>query len=147
MPEAPARPKDPHHAERHRLGKVLDRADAKIERLLDAYADGALELAEYKARREAVQGDVEQARRRLGELDQSTPAAPPRTAVITWAELWSTMSVEERRSAATALLEQVRIQRDKTVVLVPRWAGTPTTVAFKHRGQVPSLQPAPQSMS
>ncbi len=60
---------------------LLDRADAKIERLLDAYTDGALNLAEYKARREA-------------------------------------MSDEERRSVVTQMLQQVRINRDKTVVLV-----------------------------
>ncbi len=56
------------------------------------------------------------------------------------------MTVEERRSVATAMLEQVRINRDKTVALVPRW-GSVTTMTFTERGQVPSLQPAPQSES
>ncbi len=53
------------------------------------------------------------------------------------------MTVEERRSVATEMLEQVRIQRDKTVVLVPRWADTVTTVTFTNRAQVPILQGAP----
>ena len=146
FPEAQAKRQDPHHAERQRLNKLLDRADAKIERLLDAYTDGAVALVEYKARREVVRRDVEQARRRLSELAQPTLDAPPPIAVIKWAELWSTMSVEERRSGASAMLEQVRVQRDKTVVLVPRW-GVTTTVTFTSRAQVPALPPAPESRS
>ena len=50
------------------------------------------------------------------------------------------MTVEERRSVATAMLEQVRINSDKTVVLVPRWSAS-TTVTFTNRGQAPALQP------
>ncbi len=56
------------------------------------------------------------------------------------------MSVEERRAVATAMLEQVRVQCDKTVVLVPRWSPA-TTVTFTGRAQVPALPPAPESKS
>ena len=64
---------------------------------------------------------------------------PTASAVSTFAELWSTMTVEERRSVATGMLEEVRINRDKTVVLVPRWSAS-TTVTYSGRGQVPALQ-------
>ncbi len=40
------------------------------------------------------------------------------------------------------MLEQVRVNRDKTVVLVPRWSAS-TTVTYSGRGQVPALQSAP----
>ncbi len=146
FPEAQAKRQDPHNAERQRLNKLLDRADTKIERLLDAYTEGALELAQYKARREVVQRDVEQARRRLNELDQPEPQAPSAADVSSFADLWSTTSVEDRRSVVTAMLEQVRVNRDKTVVLVPRWSPS-TTVTYSGRTQVPALQPAPPSTS
>ncbi len=40
------------------------------------------------------------------------------------------------------MLEQVRVNRDKTVVLVPRWSAS-TTVTYSGREQVPALQSAP----
>ncbi len=143
---ASRRPRDPHQAERRRLNKVLNGAQAKSERLLDAFTDGALTLPEYKARRAAVKGDVEQARARLNELDQTKPEAPTAATISRFADLWPTLSVEARRDVASALLRSVHVNRDKTVVLVPRW-GASTTVTYTRRGQVPSLQPAPQSTS
>ncbi len=70
LEQAPKRqPRDPQEAERRRLTKLLDTQQAKLNRLLDAYTDGALDLAAYKRRRSEIEHDVEDARRRLAELD------------------------------------------------------------------------------
>ncbi len=60
-----------------------------------------------------------------------------------FAELWPTLSVEARRDVASALLRSVHVNRDKTVVLVPRWSAS-TTVTYSRRGQVPALQSHPE---
>ncbi len=41
---------------------------------------------------------------------------------------------------ATRMLEQVRINRDRTVVLVPRRGEAVTTITFTNRAQTPILQ-------
>ncbi len=68
---------------------------------------------------------LSETRRRLNKFDKSKPQVPPAAAVSTFAELWSTLSVEERRSVTTALLEQVRVNQDKIVVLVRAGAPAP----------------------
>ncbi len=140
LADAPRPRQDPHQAERRRLGKVIAAADAKLSRLLDAYADGAsgVDLAEYKRRREAVQLEVEQARRRLTELDEPQTQVPAPAVVQSFADAWPALSVDARRDVVRALLSAVRICQDKSVELVPRW-GEPATVTFTRRGQAPHL--------
>ncbi len=132
---APNRPaRDPLEAERRRLTKVLDNAQGKSDRLLDAYTDGALELAKYKRRRGQVQDDVGAAQVRLAELD-ATPAREPAAPVVRgFADLWPTLSVEVRRDVAAALLTSVRVQQDRTLEIQPRW-GEPVTITFQQAWQ------------
>jgi hypothetical protein len=56
---AERQPWNPQEAERRRLAKLHDNAQGKIDRLLDAYTDGALGLADYKCRRADIQAEVE----------------------------------------------------------------------------------------
>jgi chromosome segregation ATPase len=139
LAQAPKRqPRDPLEAERRRLAKLLDTAQGKIDRLLDAYTDGALDLADYKRRRSEVQTQVEDAQRRFAELD-ATPAQEPAAPVVrSFADTWPTLRVEVRRDVAGALLTGVRVCQDKTVEILPRW-GEPVTITFTKRGRVPHL--------
>ncbi len=51
LQQAPKRqPRNPREAERRRLTKLLDTAQNKIDRLLDACTDSARDLADYKRR-------------------------------------------------------------------------------------------------
>ncbi len=139
---APRRPGDPDPGGTATAPQAPRGAASKNQRLLDAYTDGVLTLTEYKARREAVQQEVETAQTRLRDLDRPEPTAPSARTVGAFADLWPALSVEARRDVASALLRAVQIRRDKTVLLVPRW-GSSTMVTFSGRGQVPSLQPSP----
>jgi site-specific DNA recombinase len=139
LAQAPKRPAwDPLARERRRLGKLLDNAQGKIDRLLDAYTDGALELAEYKRRRAEVTEDVEAAQRRLAGLDAAPARVPAAPVVREFADLWPTLSVEARRDVAGALLAGVRVHQDKTVEILPRW-WEPMKVTFTKRNTVPQL--------
>ncbi len=139
LEQAPKRqPRDPQEAERRRLTKLIDSEQAKLDRLLDAYTDGALDLAVYKRRCADIQADVERAQSRLAELDSAPAHEPAAPVVRNFAETWSMLSVEARRDVAAALLTGVRVRQDKTVVLLPRW-GEPVTITFTKRGSVPHL--------
>ncbi len=137
LADAPKPRQDPHQAERRRLGKVIEGADAKLGRLLDAYTDGApgLDLSEYKRRREAVQQEVDQATARLAELDEPQPAPERITAFV---EAWPTLSVDARRDVTATLLSAIRVHPDKTVEVLPRW-GAPRTISFTRRSSIPVL--------
>ncbi len=142
LQQAPKRqPRDPGETERRRLTKVLDTAQGKIDRLLDAYTDGAVELPEYKRRRTEIQTEVDHARNRLAELDQAPAREPAAPAMRTFADTWPTLSVEARRDVAGALLTKVHVEKDKTVTLVPRW-GQPVPITFTKRGRVPHMSDA-----
>ncbi len=111
LQQAPKRqPRNPHEAERRRLTKLLNSAQGKIDRLLDAYTDGAVELPEYKRRRTEIQTEVDHARNRLVELDQAPAREPAAPAVRTFADMWPTLSVEARRDVAGALLTKVQVE-------------------------------------
>ncbi len=119
---------------------MIEGADAKLGRLLDAYTDGApgLDLPEYKRRRDAVQEEVEQARTRLAELDEPQTQAPTSAAVKSFADAWPALSVDARRDVTRTLLSAVRINQDKTVELIPRWS-EPVTITFTQRGRAPQV--------
>ncbi len=138
LADAPKQPQDPHKAERRRLGKVIESADAKLGRLLDACTDGApgLDLPEYKRRREGVQQEVEQARARLAQLDEPQTQAPTSAAVKSFADAWPALSVDARHDVTRTLLSAVRINQDKTVELIPRW-GEPVTDQLHQTEQHP----------
>jgi hypothetical protein len=131
-------PLDPQAAERRRLTKLLDTEQAKLDRLLDAYTDGALDLATYKHRRADIEHDVEGARRRLAELDAAPAQEPAAPVVRGFADIWPTLGVEVRRDVAGALLTSVLVRQDKTVEILPRW-GEPVVITFTKRGSVPHL--------
>ncbi len=63
------------------MTKLVDTAQSRINRLLDAYTDGAVDLADYKRRRAEVQSQVEDAQCRLAELD-AAPAQEPAAPVV-----------------------------------------------------------------
>jgi site-specific DNA recombinase len=132
---------DPSKGERRALGKVLDSSTTKVSRLLDAYTDGALDLAEYKRRREDIQHEVERAQMRLAELDVP-PQRPTAASINHSATVWATLDVDGRRDIVHDLLERVRIHADKTVELIPRW-DEPVTIAFTQRNTVP-VMPQPR---
>ncbi len=131
--------RNPQEAESRRLTKPLDSAQAKIDRLTDAYTDRALDLADYKRRRADIQSEVDRAQRRLAELDAAPAQEPAALVVRGFADMWPTLSVEVRRDVAGALLTSVRIRQDKTVEILPRW-GEPVTVTFTKRGRLPHIQ-------
>jgi site-specific DNA recombinase len=139
LAELPVQRQDPHAAERRRLTKVLGNAEAKKTRLLDAYTDGALELAEYKRRRDDVQLQCDQATERLAQLAEPQAQAPTAATVTTFAEMWPTLPVDARRDVCTTLLTAVRVHPDKSVELLPRWA-EPLTITFTKRGTLPALR-------
>jgi len=136
---APA-PRDPLKAERHTLTKVIDGADLKISRLLDAYTDGALDLPEYKLRRDALQQQTTQARQRLAELNEPPALPPTPEALSRAANVWSTLDTDDQRALCRDLLQQVRVHADKTVELIPLW-DDPLVITFTHRNTVPVLPP------
>ncbi len=104
LQQAPKRqPRNPHEAERRRLTKLLNSAQGKIDRLLDAYTDSARDLADYKRRCADIQADVERAQSRLAELD-SAPAHEPAAPVVELRRHLPTLSVEVRRDVGGALL-------------------------------------------
>jgi len=114
---------------------LLDAEQAKLGRLLDAYTDGALDLTMYKGRRADIEHDVERARHRLAERD-AVPAREPAAPVVrSFADMWSTLSVEVRRDGAGALLTRVRVCQDKTVEIQPRW-GEPVLITFTQARQL-----------
>jgi hypothetical protein len=98
--------RNPQEAESRRLTKPLDSAQSRIDRLLDAYTDGAVDLADYKRRRAEVQSQVEDAQRRLAELDAAPAQEPAAPVVRSFADTWPTLSVEVRRDVADALLTE-----------------------------------------
>ncbi len=104
------------------MTKLLDNAQSKIDRLLDAYNDGALDLADYKRRRADIQGEVMRAQSRLAELGRAPAQQPAAPAVRSFADTWPTVSVKVRRDVADALLTGVRVRQDKTVEILPRRA-------------------------
>jgi site-specific DNA recombinase len=136
--EKPVPTIDLYKAERRKLAKVLESADGKVGRLLDAYTDGALDLSEYKRRRDDVQEAAQQAEARLAQLDAPAPTAPSLEQLAELASTWSGLSHEARRDAAPALLESVRVHADKTVEIRPRWE-EPVLVTFTKRNTVPVL--------
>ncbi len=123
-------------AERRRLTKLLDGAQGKIDRLLDAYTDGAVDLSDYKRRRAEVQTQVEDAQCRLAELDAAPAQEPAAPVVRSFADTWPTRSIELRRDVAGALVTSVRVCQDKTVEILPRW-GEPVTITLTKRGSLP----------
>ncbi len=122
--------RDPLESERRRLAKLLDNAQGKIDRLLDAYTDGAVDLSEYKRRRAEIEGDVERAQGRLAELDAAPAQELGAPVVRSFADMWPTLSVEVRRDVAVAVITSVRVRQDKTVEIQPRW-GEPVTITFR----------------
>ncbi len=139
LAQAPRRQaRDPLESDRRRLAKLLDTAQGKIDRLLDAYTDGALELAEYKRRRAEVQDDLERAQIRLAELDAAPAREPAAPVVRGFADMWPTLSVDVGRDVAGALLMSVRVHQNKTVEILPRW-GEPVTITFTKRGRVANI--------
>ena len=99
LADAPKPRQDPHHAERRRLGKVIEGADGKLNRLRDAYTDGALglDLPEYKRRRDAVQEEVEQARTRLAEMDEPRHRRQPQPRSSRWPTPGPPLAAHRRR--------------------------------------------------
>lgn len=123
------------------MSKVIDAAEAKTARLLDAYTDGALDLLTWKQRRETVEQEAEHARARLTELDAEPQQAPSAATITTFADTWPTLSGDARRDVAAALLSSLRVNPDKTVELLPR-RGAPVTITFTNRGRLPAPTPA-----
>jgi site-specific DNA recombinase len=134
----PVQHHDPTEAERRRLVKTISGSDAKLSRLLDAYTDGVLDLAEYKNRRDTLQVEATAAQGRLAELDGAATEAPTPKVVASFAELWPTLDPEARRDVAKALVTSVRVMPDKSVEITPRWS-LPVAVTFTHRGRTPQI--------
>ncbi len=111
-----------------------------LHRLLDAYTDRVLDLADSKRRRADIGSDVDRAPHRLAELDAALLRTGS-TLVRGFADMWSTLSVEVRRDVAGALLSSVRVRQDKTVEIKPRW-GESVVITFTKRGSVPHLPTA-----
>lgn len=137
FPQPPAAP-DPQQTERHMLTRLIEVSSSKLGRLTDAYTDGALDLAEFKRRRDLLQHDVAEAQARLAELDEPVAAPPAVAAVRSLVEEWDSIPVEERRDLLQALLHRAVIDADKTVELHPRWA-SPLLITFDCRGREPVL--------
>jgi site-specific DNA recombinase len=136
-------PQDSATAGRRRLTKIIERVPEQMTRLLDAYTDGAVDLAEYKAKRDQIQNDVAVAQRRLGELAQPQPTAPSPDAVRGFASTWPGLSPECRHDVLLALIREVRVCKNKDVIIVPRWTDEPVTVTFTKNRQVPSRHGVP----
>ncbi len=84
---------------------------------------------------------MEDAQRRLAELDAAPAQEPAAPVVRGFADMWPTLSVEVRRDVAGALLTGVRVCQDKTVEIQPRW-GDAVRITFTKRGSVPHLPTA-----
>ena len=136
--ERPRLAPDPGAHERRRLAKLVERSTAKLDRLLDAHVDGAVDLAEYRRRRDVLRQDVDQAQARLRDLNAPQPAEPKPVVVAGFADLWPILSVEARRDVAAALLKSVRTHPDKTVELLPHWEA-PVHLAFSTRNSIPHV--------
>jgi DNA invertase Pin-like site-specific DNA recombinase len=134
----PAQRRDPFKADKNRHQKTIAGAEGKLARLLDAYSDGVLDLAEYKRRRETVSAEVDVATRRLAQLDLPAAAAPSPETLRSFSETWPTLDPEARRDVAKALLKGVRVMPDKTVEIIPRW-DAPRLVTFTHGNTRPQL--------
>jgi site-specific DNA recombinase len=132
----PGQRRDPFKTEKTKHQKTIEAVDSKIARLMDAYTDGALDLAEYKRRRDQVQKEVEEAQRRLQQLEAPESSAPHADTIRSFAETWPTLDPEARRDVAKALLTGVRVMPDKSVEITPRWS-RPVVVTFTHRGTRP----------
>jgi hypothetical protein len=140
----PLQPRTDHRdAARQRATKAIDNADATSSRLLDAYADGAITLGEYKSRCDGIEAEVGIARSQLAELNVAAEEPPSAPTVDSFVELWPTLTARARHDVAEALVREVRVQCDKSVVIVPRW-GEPVTVTFTRRNTVPVLAQAGQ---
>ena len=130
--------RDPLASERQRLRKVISSGQARAERLLDAYTDGALDLATYKTRRDDEKSQVTDAQDLLIRLSTPAPTHLTASCAINFARTWPTLSVDARRDIFGRLLREVRIHADKRVELFPL-SGKPVMVTFLKRNTLPVL--------
>ena len=105
---------------------------------MDAYTDGAINLATYKTRRSKEEQQVTQARDLLARLSTPEPAHLTVGGAINFARTWPALSVDARRDVLGRLLREVRIHADKRVELFPL-SGKPVMVTFLKRNTLPVL--------
>jgi hypothetical protein len=62
--------------------------------------------------------------------------------VMSWRDLWPTLSVQARRDVTTALVRNVLVDADKTAEILPRF-GPRVTVCFSRSNTIPVIDTAP----
>ncbi len=99
---------------------ALDRHEillaTKKQRLVAAVADGVLDFADAKEKRQEIEQDLDQVRKERAALTVTSMTEPDWHSLIITRGSWATMNLDEKREVVSACIRQIRVFANYAII-------------------------------